>query len=130
MDVLVPIDGSETSFRALAFGIEFAERFEGDLAVVHFTDSETDATEDIAEHAREVLAGKGSDVEPEVVTGAELDVRPSNRVGEAVLELVSERGFDHVVMGHHGAGAVERAMLGSAAETVLRGDEVPVTVIP
>ncbi len=130
MDVLAPVDGSEASFRALAFAVGFTERFEGELAVVHVTDSETEATADIVEHAREVLAAEGSDAEPEVVTGAELDVRPSNRVGKAILELVSERGYDHVVMGHHGAGAVERAMLGSAAETVIRADDVPATVVP
>ena len=59
-----------------------------------------------------------------------LDLRPANRVGQNILEMVEEEGYDHVVMGHHGAGAVERAILGSAAETVLRSNQVPVTVVP
>jgi len=130
MDVLVPIDGSDTSFRALSVGAEFLRAFDGHLDVVHVTDTETDATADIIADAREILDAESIDVDPELVTGADLDVRPSNRVGEAILELVTERGYDHVVMGHHGAGAVERAMLGSAAETVVRANEVPVTVVP
>jgi nucleotide-binding universal stress UspA family protein len=44
--------------------------------------------------------------------------------------MATEQDFDHVVMGHHGSGAVERAILGSAAETVLRAEEFPVTVVP
>jgi nucleotide-binding universal stress UspA family protein len=33
-------------------------------------------------------------------------------------------------MGHHGSGAVQRAILGSAAEAVVRSESVPVTIIP
>jgi nucleotide-binding universal stress UspA family protein len=33
-------------------------------------------------------------------------------------------------MGHHGSGRIERALVGSAAETVVRGETVPVTVVP
>jgi nucleotide-binding universal stress UspA family protein len=130
MDVLVPIDGSEGSFRALAHGVELVDGFGGELSVVHVVDAETEASDGILERAREFLAAEGSDAEPELLSGEDLDVRPSNRVGEAILGLVAERGYDHVVMGHHGAGAVERAVLGSAAETVVRADEVPVTVLP
>lgn len=44
--------------------------------------------------------------------------------------MVAEEGYDHVVMGHHGSGMVDRAMLGSAAETVVDAKEVPVTIVP
>jgi nucleotide-binding universal stress UspA family protein len=130
MEILVPIDGSDCSFRALGFAAEMATRYEGSVHVVHFTDEETAATESITDRARDVLESSGVDSEPEVSTDIDLEFRPANRVGDSVLELVEERGYDHVVMGHHGSGTVERAILGSAAETVLRAERVPVTVIP
>ncbi|NHN60676.1 MULTISPECIES: universal stress protein [Halorussus] len=130
MEILVPIDGSECSFRALDFAIEFARRFEATLHVVHFTDNETDATDDILERARERLAGTDLDCEPEVSTDVELSFRPADRIGADILELVEERGYDHVVMGHHGSGTIDRAILGSAAHTVVEEEAVPVTIVP
>ena len=130
MEILVPIDGSECSFRALEFAVEFARRFEATLHVVHVTDAETDATDDIIDRAREYLREQGVEDEPEVSTDVDLAFRPADRVGEDILALVEERGYDHVVMGHHGGSAVERAMLGSAAHTVVEEETVPVTIVP
>lgn len=130
MDILCPIDGSEVSDRALVFAAEMAHRYEGRLQVVHFSATETEATEEIVRHAREILDEEGIEADPAVATDVGLEFRPGNRIGEDILEYTDEHGLDHVVMGHHGAGAVERMMLGSAAETVLRANEIGVTIIP
>lgn len=130
MEILCPVDGSAVSERAVRFGAEMARRYEARLHVVHFSPTETDATDEILRRAREILEDAGVQTAPEVATDVELEFRPGNRVGEGILDLVDDRGIDHVVMGHHGAGAVERAILGSAAETVLRANQVPVTIIP
>jgi nucleotide-binding universal stress UspA family protein len=130
MDILAPIDGSDCSFRALEFAAEMAKRYDGSLHVVHFSDEETEATDTIRERARKVLDGEGVDADPEVETDVDIEFQPGNRVGDAILDLVAEHHYDHVVMGHHGSSTVERAILGSAAETVLRSERVPVTVIP
>ena len=130
MHILVPIDGSETSERALRFAAEFARRFEGSLHVVHVTDQETEATERLIERARAVLAEEGIRDDPSISLDVDLSFRTAKRVGEDVVELAVEGGYDHVVMGHHGEGTVDRLILGSAAETVLRAGEVPVTVVP
>lgn len=130
MHILVPINGSDSSLRALRFGARMAREMHADISVVHFTDEETDATETIEDRARDVLRDEGIDAEPEVSVDIELEFRPGERVGEEILALVESQGFDHVVMGHHGSGTVERAILGSAAETVLQSERVPVTVVP
>jgi nucleotide-binding universal stress UspA family protein len=130
MDILVPVDGSDCSERALRFAAEMTERYEGSLHAVHVTDVETDATEEIIEQAEAVLAEEGVVDTPEVEIDARLSFQPGDRIGTDVVELVKERGYDHVVMGHHGAGAVGQAILGSAAKTVVEANEVPVTVVP
>ena len=128
--VLVPVDGSEVSERAIRFAAEFARRFEAELHVVHVTDAETEASDRIVERARDILEEEGVADEPSVSIDGSLEFRSANRVGEDIVELATEEGYDHVVMGHHGEGTVDRLILGSAAETVLRAGEVPVTVVP
>lgn len=128
--ILAPIDGTDPSFRALEFATELADRFDADLDVVHITDEQTDATEDILTRATRVIEAANSDADLEVSTDLEMEFRPADRVGEDIIHLVEERGYDHVVMGHQAAGTVERAIIGSAATTVLQAERVPVTVIP
>lgn len=131
MKVLAPIDGSDCSFRALAFAAELVERFEGSLHVVHVTDHEGESTDEIMDRAEEVIEESGVSADPEVIVDMELSSpRYANRVGEDVLELVEEEGYDHVVMGNHGTGRVGRMILGSATETVVRSAETPATIIP
>jgi nucleotide-binding universal stress UspA family protein len=130
--VLVPIDGSDCSFRALRFAADLLELEAGsELHVVHFTDAETDATDGLVRRAGRVLSEEGVDEEPEVVVDTGLsDPGYADRIGKEILAMVEAEEFDHVVMGHHGSGVIGRAILGSAAETVVRAAEVPATVIP
>ena len=130
MRVLVPVDGSESSERALRFAADLIRGIDGELDVVHVTDVETEATEQLLERAREILAEEGVDDVPEVEIDLNLTFRGADQVGKDILAIVEEEGYDHVVMGHHGSGAVDRLILGSAAETVLRSGDVPVTVVP
>lgn len=130
MDILVPIDGSDASERGLRFAADFSRRFEGSLSVVHITDAETEAAEKIVDSAREVLAEEGVEEEPSISIDVQLSFRTANRIGNDILDMVREEEYDHVIMGHHGGGTVDRLVLGSAAETVVRAGEIPVTVIP
>lgn len=128
MDVFVPIDDSAASDRALSFGIRLAESEEGHLYVVHISDAETDATERVLADARERLADSG--IEPELVITDSIDVRPAAHVGKEVLRLAKERDADHIVLGHDEVSPTNEVMLGSAAKTVVRASDIPVTVVP
>jgi len=129
MNVLVAVDGSDGSRRALEFACGLVTRFDADLSVVHFSDAQTEATDAILAWARETLADADVDAEPELSI-QDISVRPAARAGKAVLELVEEEEYDHVVMSHHGEGLIQEAILGSAAKTVLGDASVAVTVVP
>lgn len=128
--VLVPIDGSDCSFRALEFATAMADRYDASLDVVHVTDEHTAATDDLRNRARTILSAADVSASVEIVEDLDLEFRPADQIGDTVLHLITERGYDHVVMGHHGAGAFERAIIGSTTETVVQSDRVPVTIVP
>lgn len=131
MYVLVPIDGSEASLRALRFGAHLAYRFDADIDVVHFAAERTDDTDDLFERAREIAREAGLTVEPELVLNDVVEERAAaQKVGERLIDLAEERGHDHVVMGRDRTGRLERFVLGSASETVVEESALPVTLIP
>lgn len=114
----------------MRFGIEFADRYDAELDAIHITDFETDATEDLVDQANEVFAAEGVDSTVEVVTSPALDNRGvSSGIGEYVLDIVEERGYDHVVMGRRGSGTLEEMFLEGASEKVIEEAPVPVTAV-
>lgn len=48
---------------------------------------------------------------------------------EKILEYVSEHDIDMVVMGTHGRTGLDRALMGSVAERVVRRSPVPVLTV-
>ena len=131
MYVLVPIDGSESSLRALRFGASLAYRFDADIDVVHFAAERTDDTDELFERAREIAREVGLAVDPELILDDVVEERAAaQKVGEQLIDLAEERGHDHVVMGRDSTGRLERFVLGSASETVIEESALPVTLIP
>ncbi|MFW6384136.1 MAG: universal stress protein [Halodesulfurarchaeum sp.] len=129
--VLVPIDGSDVGFRALSFGVDVAGAFEARLDAVHVTTDADTVPGTVVDRAERILDATPVETTLEIAPDLDLEFRPADRLGETVLELVAERGYDHVVMGHEEPpGPVERALLGSTAETVIRSERVRVTVVP
>jgi nucleotide-binding universal stress UspA family protein len=127
--ILVPYDGSPMAERAGTHAIELADRFD---AVVHgvFVDESTDSQEatidqdDSGEAVLNVLEKharrRSIDVETNVVEG---------EPGTKIVDMVSEIDADIVVMGTHGRSGLDRLLVGSVAEQVIRTSPVPVTTL-
>lgn len=131
MHVLVPIDGSESSFNALEFGATFARAFEADLDVVHVTDERTAETEELFDRARALLREIGIEAEPEaVIDDVVTESEAARKVGRRLIELTETRGHTHVVMGRESGGRLERFVVGSASETLVEESDLPLTLIP
>lgn len=129
MDILVPIDNSECSYRALQYGARLGGLPGADLHVVHFTARADGDTRRLLARAEDVIEKFDIEDEPEFIQDQSVDGE-EREVGKIVLEVARDRDYDQVIMGHHGSDLTGRARLGSAAEEVVRGSEIPVTVIP
>lgn len=133
--VLVPTDGSEGASRAADYGVDVASAFGATLHALSAVesaspglDAESDAADDAVEaHRADAEAvvsrarDRGIDAAPAAVeTGAP---------HESILNYVDEHGVDLVVMGTHGRTGVERFVIGSVAEKVVRLADCPVLTV-
>lgn len=141
--ILIPVDGSETSTKALVAGLGMARETSAHVRLVHFVNEMTylGAVDPYGTHSAD-LAGMMRESGAKVLTDAMavaqaagvevshvlLDA-PGKRLGEAVVEAVKLWNADLVVVGSHGRHGIGRVLLGSGAEQILRLAPVPVLVI-
>jgi nucleotide-binding universal stress UspA family protein len=141
-NILVATDFSEASDAALRYGREFASRFGATLHVLHvaenvaipsigadgFAAMAPELQEDIEEAARVRLAaalgdhgGSGPVTRPVVMTASSPAL--------LIVDYAKRNDIDVIVMGTHGRGGLERVLMGSVAERVVRQAPCPVLTV-
>lgn len=78
----------------------------------------------IGEDAMEEIRERADDADVEIETAIE-DGTPHR----AILEYADDEGVDLIVMGTHGRSGLDRYLLGSVTERVVRGAEIPVLTV-
>ncbi|WP_332813564.1 universal stress protein [Ramlibacter sp.] len=137
--ILVPVDGSETSGKALAAAIALAREGAGQLHLVHCVDelSYMGAYE-YAGAIIDLVRANGTGILEQAVDtcrAAGIDAvstfidTPGQRLGASVAKLAVDWKADLVVVGTHGRRGVERVVMGSGAEQIIRMATAPVLVI-
>jgi nucleotide-binding universal stress UspA family protein len=120
-NIMVPVDFSEASKKAVNYGLSLALEFNARLVLAHVTPYTTRNDE----QARLI------ELIPPDCCGAlnfEIVIR-SGEVRHEILEIVKENEIDLVVMGTHGRPYFERLFLGSVTERMLRKLHVPVLTV-
>jgi nucleotide-binding universal stress UspA family protein len=133
--VLVAVDGSENSDRALDFALDLAEKYGAAVTVLNVSDSPamgavpleptTISGESMVGFAKDLrkfheailskAVAHASMVKPALVVSYKL------REGDPALEIVAEAketGADVVLVGHRGLGRVKELFLGNISEKV------------
>ncbi|TYL36480.1 universal stress protein [Natronococcus pandeyae] len=134
--ILVPHDGSEQADAALRFALDtFPDASVVVLHVVEPFAEHTDAGVENGgrwrERAREFAESVFDDVR-DLAAEYETTVDTEWRYGRprhVIVRYATETDVDHVVMGSHGRDGIDRILLGSVAEIVVRRAPVPVTVV-
>lgn len=133
--ILVPTDGSEGAETAVDHAIEIAEKFGADVFTVYAVDPSAvppdvagtgmiESLESEGERAIQSIVDRieaaGVAAEGEVVDGP-----PST----AILEYIDDHDIDLVIMGTHGRTGLDRVLLGSVTERLVRTAEVPILTV-
>jgi nucleotide-binding universal stress UspA family protein len=137
--ILVPVDGSPTSTKALIDALQIARDGGGRVRLAHVVDalayltgfeSSSIVLEEIRKYGQQVLA---TALETAKAAGVPADTllvdEPGTRLGECIADAARKWEADLVVVGTHGRRGAARALLGSGAEQVIRQSPVPVLVI-
>ena len=136
--ILVPVDTSESSDRAVALAGELAADTDAVLDVLHVTyfDSQTDDEREswLPEIATESMGKKAEAVFDRVRSSvpAGVEVRYHQRAGDPAAEILSyaaERQSGLIVLGTRGISVVEGFLKGSVSQEVLEGAACSVLIV-
>jgi universal stress protein A len=139
--ILVPLDFSDDSQRALHYGLALAATVQAQVALLTVIEDSFPYPELFAwdhpdedfyksmreralHHMEELLQGAaspGGSVERLVVRG-----RPRHEI----VAVAKDIGADLIVLARHGSSGIRHAFMGSTAESVLRHASRPVLVLP
>ena len=150
--ILVPLDGSEHSLRALEIAVQIAKKFEAKITLIHVYSvgirpvvmpepttltpigipvmAPTDVSK-VAEATRKAGAAILADGE-EKVKAEGIEVETLLKEGHSVQEIVKtakEGSFDLIVIGARGISKIREIILGSVSDGVVHNAPCPVLVV-
>jgi len=140
--ILVPHDGSPASERGLIEAVGLAAALRARLVILSVTTGVARAAEKAAarsfeESTSQALADCTALVDAAAARATEVGVpcvkvvvdSRARSVAQVILDEAASRECDLIVMGTHGRKGLSRVVLGSDAETVARGADVPVMLV-
>jgi nucleotide-binding universal stress UspA family protein len=140
-NILIPVDGSEYSMKAIAAAKEMAKAFDSNVFILSVVTPEfkissgrgsnmyssilmdelLESSTKILDEAKKQFQGMTNKVETFSAQG---------NIADEIVRFADENGIDLIVMGSHGLGALKnRLMTGSVTTRVLHHVDVPVLVI-
>jgi nucleotide-binding universal stress UspA family protein len=136
--ILVPIDFGEPSRHAVQVGVELARQYGASLTLLHAWEmpvyayagmdlSPIDLLAPIESAAREQLDAVLADVKKEIPKATAMLKQGS--AWREIIATIEQTHPDLVVIGTHGRRGVERAVLGSVAEKIVRLSPAPVLIV-
>jgi nucleotide-binding universal stress UspA family protein len=131
--LLVPTDGSQTATEAATHAIQIAAMTEGSLHVIHVIDLIALSGEYGSGRILEQLSEAGQQAIDDVVDRATAaDVQSveaavlSGAPSQAIVDYATDCDVDLIVMGTHGRSGLDRFLIGSVTEKIVRLADVPV----
>lgn len=139
MKILIPVDGSAGSDKAVRFAISLTEGKEKEIILLNVQPSyntpnmkiffsqaqiqvlQFEASQEVLDHTRKTTDSLSVPVSTLVRTGDP---------GKEICAEARNSGVDFIVMGYRGLGGVMRAIMGSVATHVLHETPCPVIIVP
>jgi nucleotide-binding universal stress UspA family protein len=136
--ILVPVDFSEPSKKAVTYGLTLATRFKAKLIVAHIVPESSALTYAFPTDTLEVEKQQRDKASREIQKlvpaehAAGLDLQTVVKTGHIdaeLLRMVKDEAIDLVIMGTHGRRYLGRWFIGSVTEHLLRRVPVPVLTV-
>jgi len=142
--ILLPTDGSKPALKAAKHAMWTAGQSDAEIIALHVIDMSSFAglpTRESEKNIKEMLVNEGKKAFDEIVdmsvkcrqdSGKEIKIAFVTREGspiDTILKVIEDQGVDLVVMGTSGKHGMERFLLGSVAENVVRSSKSPVLVV-
>ncbi|ELZ35572.1 universal stress protein [Halorubrum tebenquichense] len=135
-EILVPTDGSPASDAAIEHAIDLADRYDARLHALYVVDGAAyssleagaEVVVDALESEGEAATGRVADAAADAGVDCVATVA-SGTAYQSIHDYVDEHGIDVVVMGTHGRKGLDRYLLGSVTERVVRTSDVPVLTV-
>ena len=133
--ILVPIDGTEHSWRALEYACELVSYTRGSLVIMtvvsgrmkqHIVEFGSDCLyvqmgDEVLDAAHAILSGKNID--------CTYLLENDNDIAESILRAVDEQDCDGIVLGSRGMGVLEGLFRNSVSSVIVENANVPVTIV-
>ena len=121
--IMVPVDFSQPSKKAVNYGLSFALEFKSRLVLTHIAAFDTAIYDKAKMQLLQLIPADYRDqLDFEIIVKAG-DIR------QELLAIVDENEIDLVVMGSRGRSYFERMLLGSVTERMLRKLHVPILTV-
>ena len=137
-NIVIATDGSENSQRAISCGVEIAKLSGATVHALYVVDTPSMISETWTagkEMVHELIIREGKKVLSKVKkiiedSGVEVkEVLLEGYPSEEIINFAENNNMDLIVMGTLGKTGLERFLVGSVAENVVRNSKVPVMVI-
>jgi nucleotide-binding universal stress UspA family protein len=134
--ILVPVDFSDCSDKALRYAISFARQFQAELFLLHVVETFYPPPELIMAESAAVEQKSLAEAEKELsrwkrrtgkIPGQSVVCRGSPQ--REIVSLAEENNIDLIVLGTHGRSGMAHLLLGSTAERVARHAPCPVLIV-
>jgi len=133
--ILVPTDGSKGTRGAVEHAIDLATTYDAPLHTIYVVETNVgidssvpgtlDALEEAGENAIDEVIQQAEAAGVNTIEGVVAQGAPHR----AILDYVDEHDIDLVVMGTHGRTGLDRYLLGSITEKVVRLSDAPVLTV-
>ena len=136
--ILVPVDGSDNSYRALDAALLLSEKLGAEVTVIHviedipvsyvvsekllreIVDAYKRENQLILSNCSEIATKKGLVIQTKLLQG---------NPGSIILDFCEKEKYDIIIMGSRGMGKFKELVLGSVSSKVLHHSSCPVMII-
>lgn len=139
--ILIPVDGSVSSFDALDTGIDLANNLKADIVIITVTqttsvqgwsvDPDIKTSSDTVNEEKKMAAHilDMAKIKAEKATGK---VEAYNKLGypcDTIVQTAKATGCDCIVIGSRGLSGIKHMLLGSVSEKVAQMSDIPVLIV-